>query len=183
LGNPQTIKIDVRIIAATNRNLKNEVEKGTFREDLYYRLNVFPIKIPPLRDRKEDIPLLVKHFVEKYGKKIGKNIEHISQNYIDTLQAYDWPGNIRELENIVERSVIVSPAKKLILDDWNPTHRKPDQNIPIPTLEEQEKKLITMALEKTGWRVSGEKGAAKILGINPHTLISRMKKLGIQRSK
>ncbi|NIR47733.1 AAA domain-containing protein [candidate division KSB1 bacterium] len=183
VGNPKTIKVDVRVIAATNRNLEKEVENGDFREDLYYRLNVFPIKLPPLRERKEDIPLLVNHFIKKYSKKIGKRIETIPQDVLDILQKYRWPGNVRELENIIERAVITSPGKNLVLGDWFPTNSTSQLTTELCTLEECERRHIINALEFTGWRVSGEKGAAKLLGLNAKTLESRMKKLHIERKK
>ncbi len=181
LGNANTLKVNVRVIAATNRNLDAEIEQGKFREDLYYRLNVFPILLPPLRERKEDIPLLVRHFVKKFSPRAGKHIEAVPQKVMDTLQAYQWPGNVRELENIIERAVIVSRGKLLELGDWLPRQIASSGISGIPTLEENEKALILEALERTNWRVSGEKGAAKILAINPQTLVSRMKKLGIRR--
>ncbi|MFC2164069.1 sigma 54-interacting transcriptional regulator [Acidobacteriota bacterium] len=181
LGNPNSINVDVRIIAATNRDLEVEIKKARFREDLYYRLNVFPIVIPPLRERKEDIPLLITHFTNKHSARIGKKIESIPQSVIDTLQSYDWPGNIRELENTIERALIISPAKKLVLGDWFSHKSASSEDSQIPTLEEHERQYISEVLEKTSWRVSGDRGAAKILGMNPQTLVSRMKKLGIER--
>jgi len=183
IGNPKTIRVDVRIIAATNRNLEEAIRSGKFREDLYYRLNVFPIIIPPLRERKEDIPLLVKHFMERYSTKAGKQVEMVSQNLIDKLQAYNWPGNVRELENIIERAVIITQGKKLMLGDWLPTTVPQSEDSDIPTLEELEKKHILRVLEKTGWRVSGERGAAKILGLKSTTLEARMKRLDIDRKR
>ncbi len=180
LGNPHTIKVDVRVIAATNRNLEKVIENGDFREDLYYRLNVFPIKIPPLRERKEDIPLMVKYFCDKFGKKIGKKIESVDQKAMDALLAYNWPGNVRELENIIERTVIITSGNKLQLGDWVPVKTKASSSTALLTLEENEKKHIIEALELTGGRVSGERGAAKVLGINSSTLESRMRKLGIK---
>jgi len=181
LGSSQTIKVDVRVIAATNRNLEKAVEKGGFRADLYYRLNVYPIKCPPLREHKEDIPLLVNHFVRKYGAKTGKNIETIPQQVMETLQAYHWPGNVRELENVIERAVIVSQGNQLELGEWLPKAGVSSSKSHISSLEDNEREHIIKALELTGWRVSGEKGAAKILGIKSPTLVSRMKKLGIER--
>jgi transcriptional regulator with GAF, ATPase, and Fis domain len=181
LGNPNTIRVDVRVIAATNRDLGKALESGNFREDLYYRLNVFPIYIPPLRERWDDIPLLVKHFVLKYQKKTGKKIETIPQRVMEILQNYHWPGNVRELENVIERAVILSPGGRLELGDWYLKKDPPADPAEIFTLEEMERIHILKALELTRWRVSGEKGAAKILGINPQTLVSRMKKLGINR--
>jgi transcriptional regulator with GAF, ATPase, and Fis domain len=150
---------------------------------LYYRLNVFPIQIPPLRERREDIPLLIPHFVKRYSARAGKKIESIPQEVMDTLLAYRWPGNVRELENIIERAVIISTGPKLMLGDWLPRADSSPAPTTIGTLEESERHHILVALEKTNWRVSGEKGAAKLLGINPKTLESRMKKLEIRREK
>lgn len=180
LGNSNTFKIDVRIIAATNRNLQQAIETGKFREDLYYRLNVFPIKIPPLRERKDDIPLLIKYFSDKFGKTIGKNIESVDQKVMDALLDYDWPGNVRELENIIERAVIISKGRTLQLGDWVPSNSKTPSSKSLVTLEENERRYILEALERTSGRVSGVKGAAKILGVNASTLDSRMRKLGIK---
>lgn len=181
VGGTQTFQVDVRIIAATNRDLEKLIENGLFREDLFYRLNVFPIYIPPLRDRKEDIPVLAKHFVMKYGPKDGKKIEIIPQKTLAALQDYSWPGNVRELENIIERGVIISQGNILKLGDWLPkkTALRPE-NKPT-TMEDMEKEHIVATLKLTGGRVSGEKGAASILGLNPQTLYSRMKRLGIRR--
>jgi len=181
VGGQQTLKMNTRVIAATNRDLKEEIAHGRFREDLYYRLHVFPITIPPLRERREDIPLLISHFAKKHGARTGKKIETVSQNIIETLQAYDWPGNVRELENVIERAVIVSQGKQLKLDDWLP---RPVTKVDEPSLlklEELERSHIIKVLEMTGWRISGERGAAKILDIKPTTLRSRMEKLGITR--
>jgi transcriptional regulator with GAF, ATPase, and Fis domain len=182
LGNPKSIKVDVRVIAATNRELEVEAMNGTFRQDLYYRLNVFPITIPPLRERKEDIPLLVSYFVEKYEAKIGKRIEAIPQSVITALQAYDWPGNVRELENIIERTVIISKGNKLSLGEWLPKANSPVLSNTF-TLQENERRHIYKTLELVGWKVSGKTGAASILGINPKTLESRMKRLSIKRDR
>jgi transcriptional regulator with GAF, ATPase, and Fis domain len=182
LGDPKTFKVDVRVIAATNRNLEKEIEDESFRKDLFYRLNVFPIKIPPLRDRREDIPLLVKHFLKKYNTKVGKELELISKEIMGRLQSYDWPGNVRELENIIERAVVTSTGKKLLIGDWL-TQSSAKTSSKILPLEEMEKRHIIDILEMTEWKVSGEKGAAKILDINPQTLVSRMKKLGVQKPK
>ena len=182
VGSTTPIKVDVRIIAATHRDLKAEVQRGNFREDLYYRLNVFPIHIPPLRERVDDIPLLVKHFVRKYSQRFGKNIELIPQHVLNQLQQYTWPGNVRELENIIERAVIISPGKKLLIGDWLTRELSSDERRVFPTLAQSERSHILKALEQTNWRVSGEKGAARLLDINPQTLVSRMKKLKIQRN-
>jgi transcriptional regulator with GAF, ATPase, and Fis domain len=182
LGNPATIKVDIRIIAATNRDLEKEVEKGNFREDLFYRLNVVPILVPPLRQRSDDIPLLVKFFVQRFSQKVGKKIESISQSTLDKLCNYYWPGNVRELENVIERAVILSENNRLNLGNWlNHNGNGQITNPNIQSLNETEKIQIIKALKLTSWRVSGEKGAAKILGINPKTLESRMKKLEIER--
>ena len=185
LGNPKTMKVNVRIIAATNRNLQQAIEKKEFREDLYYRLNVFPITCPPLRKRKEDIPLLIKHFCQKHEGKIGKKITHIPDKVIDAMMAYDWPGNIRELENIIERAMILSHNGILEYGEWIPTEKIYESgngsNVAASKLEDVEKEHIVEILKKTGWKVSGEKGAAKILGLNATTLEARMKKLGIKR--
>jgi formate hydrogenlyase transcriptional activator len=185
LGNPKTMKVNVRVIAATNRNLQQAIEKKEFREDLYYRLNVFPIVCPPLRKRKEDIPLLIKHFCQKHEGKIGRKITHVSDQVIDAMMAYDWPGNIRELENIIERAMILSRNGVLEYGEWIPTEKITEStngiSTPITKLEDVEKEHIIETLKKTGWKVSGEKGAAKILGLNATTLEARMKKLGIKR--
>lgn len=184
LGNPKTMKVNVRVIAATNRNLLQAIEKKEFREDLYYRLNVFPIVCPPLRDRKEDIPLLVKHFCQKHEGKIGRKINNIPPKVMDALMAYNWPGNIRELENIIERAMILSPGGSLEYGEWIPLERvsvNVNGNTSAIKLEDVEKEHIIEVLKKTGWKVSGEKGAAKILGLNPTTLEARMKKMGIKR--
>jgi transcriptional regulator with GAF, ATPase, and Fis domain len=181
LGGNKTIKADVRIIAATNRNLKAEVEQGTFREDLWYRVNVYPITMPPLRQRKEDIPLLVEHFANMYAKKFGKNIASVSPRTMEDLQAHSWPGNIRELANVIERAVIHTHGSVLQIVD----HFKPAavESVPTETLEEVEREYIMRTLENTGWRIEGPHGAAKILGLNPSTLRTKMIKLGIQRRR
>jgi PAS domain S-box-containing protein len=181
LGNPVTIKVNVRVIAATNRNLEQAIEKKEFREDLYYRLNVFPINCPPLRERKEDIPLLVKHFCQKYESKIGKKILHIPLKVMNALTEYNWPGNIRELENIIERALILSRGNTLEYGDWLPKEKKANDKLSKQKLQDVEREHIIETLKQTGWKVSGEKGAAKILGLNATTLEARMKKLGIRR--
>jgi formate hydrogenlyase transcriptional activator len=184
LGNPKTMKVNVRVIAATNRNLEEAIAKKEFREDLFYRLNVFQIVSPPLRNRKEDIPLLVKHFVKKYEGKMGREIKNIPDKVIDALMLYDWPGNIRELENMVERALILSVGSTLEYGDWIPSAKNASANQTMPLkMEDVEKEHIISVLNQTNWKVSGEKGAAKILGLNPTTLESRMKKLEIKREK
>jgi DNA-binding NtrC family response regulator len=184
LGGPRTIKVNVRIIASTNRVLEEEIRKGRFREDLFYRLNVFPITIPPLRQRKEDIPLLVDYFVAKFNKKTGKKIETVSKDTLNVLQDYDWPGNVRELESVVERAVITSQGKGLqILDRFvNSLKTGEQESQDCKALVDIERDHILRTLEKTGWRIEGGKGAAAMLGLNPSTLRSRMRKDGIRRS-
>jgi transcriptional regulator with GAF, ATPase, and Fis domain len=184
LGSPKTIKVNVRIIASTNRNLEEEIRKGGFREDLFYRLNVFPITIPPLRQRKEDIPLLVDFFVAKFNKKTGKKVETVPKGALDVLQEYDWPGNVRELESVIERAVITSQGAGLrILDRFvNPLKADDPEAQDCKGLADMERDHILQALEKSGWRIEGKKGAATMLGINPSTLRGRMRKDGIRRS-
>jgi len=180
LGSPRTVKVDVRIISATNHDLARLVSEGGFREDLYYRLNVFQITVPPLSKRREDILPLIWFFVQEFSKRMGKRIESIPQRDVEALQAYPWPGNVRELRNITERAMIITTGPVLHLDVPKIAQSGADQS---GTLEEVEKRHIIEALNTTGWRVSGKDGAAEILGINPKTLESMMKKLGIQRSK
>ncbi|MGA7279237.1 MAG: sigma 54-interacting transcriptional regulator [Desulfocapsaceae bacterium] len=178
LGSSETMKGDVRIIAATNRNLEEEVRQGRFRQDLWYRLNIFPITMPPLRDRPEDIPLLVTFFIEKITKRLGKTIEVIPSGVMEALQRYHWPGNVRELENVLERAVINSSGPKLRLVD---ELRKPlkDSAASQKTLETVEREHILRVLEQTRWKVSGKDSAAEILGLNRSTLRARMRKLNI----
>ena len=180
LGNSRTLKVNVRVVAATNRELEKLAQSGGFRHDLYYRLNVFPIQLPTLRERKEDIPLLVRHFVRTYATKMGKKIETIPQSLMQALQDYPWPGNVRELANVIERGVILSQGSVLELGEWRTKGPTPVSG-EIPTLEELEQQHIISVLDRTGWRVSGEKGAATLLGLKPTTLEARMKKLGIAR--
>lgn len=183
LGSSRTSKVDVRIIAATNRNLEDEVKKGRFRQDLWYRLNVFPITVPPLRQRKEDIPLLVIGFLDKFSRRLGKTIKRVPPNVMNTLQNYHWPGNVRELENVIERAVINTRGSSLqLLDNLDTSRAMEKAGTARMTLEEAERNYIVQVLEETNWRVSGPKGAASILGINHSTLRSRMRKLGIRRS-
>jgi DNA-binding NtrC family response regulator len=183
LGGPKTIKVNVRIIASTNRRLEEEIRKGRFREDLFYRLNVFPITIPPLRQRKEDIPLLVDYFVAKFNKKTGKKIESVSKDTLNVLQEYDWPGNVRELESVIERAVITSQGTGLqVLDRFEISRgagKEAAQD--VKPLDEMEREHIFQVLKNTGWRIEGEAGAAVILGLNPSTLRGRMRKYGIRR--
>ena len=181
VGGIQTFKVNVRVIAATNRNLEQLSKSGQYRPDLYYRLNVFPIHLPALRERDGDIPLLAQYFVRKFAANLGKTINQIPERMIAVLQRYQWPGNIRELEHGIERAVILSEGPELEPIDWlSPSNQKRDMTQTL-TLEEMERQHICDILEQTSWRVSGEKGAAKILGLNPTTLEARMKKLGIAR--
>jgi chemotaxis protein methyltransferase CheR len=180
LGSSGTMKVDVRVIAATNRNLEEEVRRGRFREDLWYRLSIFPITVPPLRERMEDIALLVDFFVDKITKRLGKLIESIPTSVINTLQEYQWPGNVRELENVLERAVINSSGPKLHLVD---ELKKPQKDLTTTqkTLEAVERDHIVRVLEQTNWKVSGKDGAAEILGLNRSTLRARIRKLGIHQ--
>jgi transcriptional regulator with GAF, ATPase, and Fis domain len=178
VGGSQTIKTDVRVIAATNRNLERAVAEGRFRRDLYYRLSVFPIIIPPLRERLDDIPHFVSWFADKYGKPSGKKFKKISKKIIQALKRYAWPGNIRELENLVERAVITSPESHLQIDIPASTESPAD---PSMTLADVERKHILKVLKHTHWKIEGQNGAAKRLGLNPSTLRFRMKKLDIER--
>ena len=181
LGSSRTVKVDVRIIAATNRDLYEEMRLGRFREDLFYRLNIFPITIPPLRDRREDIPLLVEYFLEKFNRKLGKNLRNVTIETMDRLLAHLWPGNIRELESVIERAAIVSQGTTLqVLDHFHAAMPPPrlDETKPLVDLERE---YISQVLRKTNWRIEGNDGAAHILGINPSTLRGRMRKEGIRR--
>jgi chemotaxis protein methyltransferase CheR len=180
LGSSETRKVDVRIIAATNRNLEEEVRKGAFREDLWYRLNIFPITMPPLRDRLEDIPLLVHFFVDKITKRLGKSVQTTPVNVMDTLLQYHWPGNIRELENVLERAVINTSGPKLrLVDELKVRHK--DSKRSEQTLENFEREYIKRVLEQVGWKVSGKNSAAEILGLDRSTLRARMRKLNIEK--
>jgi formate hydrogenlyase transcriptional activator len=182
LGNSKTIKVNVRVLAATNRNLEVGITKNEFRQDLYYRLNVFPIHCPPLRERKEDIPLLVKHFCQKYESKVGKKVARIPLRVMDALTSYDWPGNIRELENVIERAMILSVNGIIEYGDWIPARRLKDSiKSKLLRLDDVEREHIIEVLKQTNWKVSGENGAAQLLGLNATTLEARMKKLGIKR--
>ncbi|MDQ7830488.1 MAG: sigma 54-interacting transcriptional regulator [Desulfovibrionaceae bacterium] len=183
LGSSQTIKVDVRIIAATNRDLEEEVRKGTFRGDLWYRLNIFPILMPPLRDRVEDIPLLANFFVTKISKRLGKTIEIIPVTVMQALQQYSWPGNVRELENVLERGVIVSSGPKLRLVDELRSRPLADSVSRKKTLEAVERDYIVSILEQTQWKVGGKNSAAEILGLERSTLRGRMRKLGIRKTQ
>jgi len=181
VGSSHTIKVDVRIIAATNRNLQEEVRNGRFREDLWYRLNIFPVTMPPLRDRLDDIPLLVDFYVKKISKRLGKTIDLIPEGVMAALQSYNWPGNIRELENVLERAVINSSGPKLRLVDELKTPVKDDSSTHQKTLEAVERDYIFQVLEQTNWKVSGKNSASEILGLDRSTLRARMSKLNIEK--
>jgi DNA-binding NtrC family response regulator len=178
LGSTKTLHVDVRIIAATNRDIAREVKEGRFRTDLYYRLNVFPIVIPPLRERPEDIPLMVWTFVKEFQKKMGKEIENIPKKSIESLQSFSWPGNVRELRNVLEHAMIVSSGKTLVVQAPKPTS---SETPGARNLEDMERRHIVSVLERNGWRVGGKGGAAEVLGLKRSTLYSKMKKLGINR--
>jgi formate hydrogenlyase transcriptional activator len=217
IGTSKTIKVDVRIIAATNRDLSAAVAEGKFRRDLYYRLNVFPVRVPPLRERAADVPLLVNFFLQKFAKKLGKPVKKVSETTMERLASYTWPGNIRELQNVIERAILLSPSDTLMLaSDFGPAPemrngrsaggvsvqrtpsseavtevRSPKSESVIPStatpgdggasLEDVERHHIRAVLVQTNWMIEGERGAAKILNVNPSTLRSRMKNLGIKR--
>ena len=182
LGGQEVKMVDVRIITATNRDLPKEIEEGNFREDLYYRLNVFPIHSMPLRERKEDIPLLIRFFCEKIGTKLGRKITDIPQRVIDKLLLYDFPGNVRELENLIERAIITSRTKKLSLGDWFNPKKKIKKAANFVSLENYQRNYIIEVLKYTNWRVSGKGGAAELLGLRPTTLYSKLDRLDIKRS-
>lgn len=181
LGNPRPIKVDVRVIAATNRDLRQEVNAGRFREDLYYRLNVFPIHLPPLRERLDDLPQMIESFVQEFAETMGKPIETIAKASINALISYHWPGNIRELRNVIERAVILAKGHSLRIDLPSATTAAPASDVGLAALADVERNHILRVLEATGWRIRGPAGAALILGIKPTTLESRMAKLGISR--
>ncbi len=196
LGSNRTQRVDVRVVAATNQDLSRLVADREFRSDLYYRLNVFPIQIPPLRERREDVPLLVRYFVQNFSRRLNKTVEYVPADAMDALVSYAWPGNIRELENLIERAVLLSPGKELRvpISELKPAlssngnvsadlsfFSPSPSSIPITTLEEAERQHILRALRQTEWRIAGPKGAAAILGMKRTTLQARMRKLGIRR--
>ncbi|SHL07622.1 Transcriptional regulator containing GAF, AAA-type ATPase, and DNA-binding Fis domains [Desulfatibacillum alkenivorans DSM 16219] len=178
LGGASSMKVDVRVIAATNKNLAEEISKGSFREDLFYRLNVFPITVPPLRKRPEDIPLLVREFVKTISRQMGRKIDTIPQKSMEMLKRQPWPGNVRELQNVIERAIIISSTSTLSVPRLVSS---PGDSKEVLTLDDVQRRHIIDVLENTGWRLSGSDGAAKLLDINPKTLESRMKKLGVHR--
>jgi transcriptional regulator with GAF, ATPase, and Fis domain len=182
LGSTRTHQVNVRLVAATNRDLTEMVNRGEFRSDLYYRLNVFPILLPPLRERREDIPALVTHFVEILGRRMGREIKHIPPETMSALSSYQWPGNIRELQNLIERAVILSNDG--VLPNPLPTAETEQRAVISPgasTLRDSERTLILQTLEAIGWVIGGPKGAAAKLGLKRTTLIHKMQKLGISR--
>ncbi len=199
VGSSHTRRVDVRVIAATNRDLSQATQAGEFRKDLFYRLNVFPLHVSPLRDRKEDIPLLATVFAQRHARQVGRTIEPLSREAIHRLQAYTWPGNVRELANVMERAVITARDGQVNLDRALPeSPAEPDHDIPAPLptsvngpdgirtiqeMREAERANLLRALEVSGWRVTGETGAARLLSMKPSTLSSRMKALKIFRPR
>ena len=182
LGSARTVKVDVRVIASTSRDLREEVRAGRFREDLFYRLNVFPVTLPPLRKRTEDVPELVRFFVDKYSRKIGRRIEDIPKSAMKALERYIWPGNVRELEHVIERAVITTSGTVLKLaDQLEPLREVKEAETTLKDLAAMERDHIERVLKETGWRIEGPKGAASILNLHPSTLRFRIKKLGIKR--
>jgi formate hydrogenlyase transcriptional activator len=185
VGSSQTIRVNVRVLAATNRDLQVAIAEGRFRQDLFYRLNVFPLAIPSLRQRRDDIPLLVEYLIERYAKQVGKKIRSVSRRSLDLLQAYDWPGNIRELQNVIERAVILSDGDSLSVNEtW--LHRdKPTPSGPTLSLNthivDHERQMIETALAETGGKISGPTGAASRLGLPRQTLESKIRSLGIDK--
>ncbi len=200
VGSSRALRVNVRVIAATNRNLEEAIKTGRFRSDLFYRLNVFPLEVPPLRERPSDIPKLAKFFLSNYSKKLGKNIDGLAQNTMDRMLNYSWPGNIRELQNVIERAVVLSKSRILDLQhELTPnltsesanreaskvaegTHATAAPASQLPTMKEIERNHIIAALKMTSGVIEGSNGAAKILHLHPNTLRNRMAKLGIKRS-
>lgn len=196
VGGRNKVTVDVRIISATNKDLEKEVEKGTFREDLYYRLVVFPITLPPLRERKEDIPVMINHFLRKYEKETQKEFRLIDHRAMEAIMDYDWPGNVRELESVIYRAMVICETDKLkfsclpsqltprlIKHSLRPAEQPKSTEPSVTNLAEVEKSHILKILKKTNWRIEGSKGAAFLLGLHPNTLRGRMQKLGIRQMK
>jgi formate hydrogenlyase transcriptional activator len=185
VGGTQTIRVDVRVVAATNRDLRELVARGEFRLDLFYRLDVLPLVTPPLRERKEDIPLLAAAFLREMAQRIGRDLHGLSRESLEALMAYDWPGNVRELENVIERAAILAEGPVVTVHGLAPAEvaSLPDALAGAPTLAEQERSSILRALEQSHWKVAGEAGAGALLGLHPNTLRSRMKRLGLARAR
>jgi formate hydrogenlyase transcriptional activator len=192
VGSSRTVKVNVRVIAATNRNLQEEVAAGRFRADLFYRLNVLPIHVPPLRERREDVPQLAMFFVQKHAKRIGRIVDSVSRESLDRLAAYSWPGNVRELENVIERALVLShggvlDAAQGLMPTAGPAVAGGGAAevavSPAGRLDDVERAHIAATLAQTGWVIEGPRGAAKLLDLHPNTLRSRMKKLGLERAK
>jgi len=184
IGSTTTMKVDVRVIAATNRRLEKEAASGVFRSDLYYRLSVFPIELPPLRERPDDISLLVWYFIAKSQRKLGKNITEVPRKTMEALTAYAWPGNIRELENVIERAVILSSGRTLRVDEsFASVNAQRRTSAADKTLADVERAHILRVIEECGGHIKGNNNAAARLGLNPSTLRSRMKKLGIEHRR
>ena len=184
LGSTRTVNIDVRVIAATNRDLVDDVCRGKFRQDLFYRLNVFPITLPALRERREDLPELTRHFCSRVARQMGKTIERIAPGTLQAFERYEWPGNIREFENVIQQGIILSRDGVLDLSDFSrepPRRSMPSADHHLQSLIDVQRAHIRRALETTSWRIEGTSGAARILGLCASTLRTRMKKLGIQR--
>jgi len=181
LGSSKTLHVDVRLIAATNRDLEREVREGRFRADLFYRLSVFPLTLPPLRNRPDDIPLLVWHFIGRKQARLSRHIERVPDRLMRAFRAYSWPGNIRELENVVERALILSTGPTLAIDPMFSGARRIPPQPASGLLSEVERQHILDVVEQCAWRVGGKGQAAERLGLNRSTLLSRMKKLGIKR--
>jgi transcriptional regulator with GAF, ATPase, and Fis domain len=180
VGGTQTLRVDARVIAATNRDLAGDVQRGTFRADLYFRLNIFPIRVPALRDRREDVPLLARHFIREFAARLGRAVEQLDARALDRLVEYDWPGNVRELANVLERAVILCRGRVLQCEHLGLPAASQRPADDLVSLEEAERRHIVKALERTGGVLAGPNGAAALLGINRSTLWSRMKKLGIE---
>jgi formate hydrogenlyase transcriptional activator len=185
VGSSQPITVDVRVLAATNRDLDAAVASGAFRQDLFFRLNVFPIRMPPLRERADDIPVLVEYLVERYARGVGKSVRHIKKHTLELLQAYEWPGNVRELQNVIERAVVLCEGETFVIDEsWlqvSPTQASTRLGRQVTTLAQSEKAMIEAALAEAHGRVSGPGGAAAKLGIPRQTLQSKIKLLQIDK--
>jgi transcriptional regulator with GAF, ATPase, and Fis domain len=181
VGGTEVLRADVRVIAATNRDLQAAIAEGAFRSDLYYRLNVFPIELPPLRERKEDVPLLVNYFVDRYAKRAGKKIKHIQKKTLEMLQEYSWPGNVRELQNVIERSLIIAETNVFSVDkSWLANQPQPSGSLPTDQ-KVNERKRIEAALAQSNGKIAGASGAAAKLGMPPSTLESRIRSLKINK--